>query len=30
MYLGLENVMNRMSRLGKSMLMYGEFIPRKK
>lgn len=24
MYLGLENVMNRMSRLGKSMLMYGE------
>ncbi|MEN6328088.1 MAG: pitrilysin family protein [Syntrophomonas sp.] len=24
MYLGLESVMNRMSRLGKSMLMYGE------
>lgn len=24
MYLGLENVMNRMSRLGKSMLMYGK------
>ncbi len=24
LYLGLENVMNRMSRLGKSMLMYGE------
>lgn len=24
MYMGLENVMNRMSRLGKSMLMYGK------
>lgn len=27
MYLGLENVMNRMSRLGKSILMYGEVHP---
>lgn len=27
MYLGLESVMNRMSRMGKSMLMYGDIVP---
>jgi len=26
-YLGMESVMNRMSRLGKSLIMYGEVIP---
>ncbi|MDD3853059.1 MAG: pitrilysin family protein [Syntrophomonadaceae bacterium] len=27
MYMGMESVMNRMSRLGKSILMYGRVIP---
>ncbi|MDD2585201.1 MAG: pitrilysin family protein [Syntrophomonadaceae bacterium] len=27
MYLGLESVMNRMNRIGKSILMYGDIIP---